>query len=325
MRSSLGPVPVASSSVSVVVPCFAGLPLLVRCLSSLRLQTLPRRSVEVLLVVNGPDDGVTAAATDFRSRYPSVRLRVLRSEPAGASAARNVGLDAASSPLVTFVDHDDTVHEGFLAALLAAHEPGVVPVAHLVDVREADGVSGKGPLSRALLDAAGRTTTPGAVPRAASFTTGKLLDTDRARRVHFDEALRSGEDVDFFWRYFAPGDLLVRVLADTTVTYRRTVREVSVGRQPLSSAFNVDARLDVVRRMITAAPTQPGPDALRLFVALARGQAGHVGRWLEHRPADAPEVAGRVRELQEEAPAAVRAAVVAAFADLPLGAVEGSG
>lgn len=90
-------------------------PLLRDCVRSLIAGT--RVPDEVLIVVDG---NPALESSVVRWRPPGARL--LRTERRGASESRNVGLRAASSEVVVFVDDDAAVERGWLAALMQSLE-----------------------------------------------------------------------------------------------------------------------------------------------------------------------------------------------------------
>ena len=93
----------SAPSVSVVVPAFQASAHLGDAVASIRAQTHPVD--EVIVVNDGSTDGTGDMARDLAARWPAVR--VLAQANAGPSAARNAGIAAASSDLITFLDADD--------------------------------------------------------------------------------------------------------------------------------------------------------------------------------------------------------------------------
>ena len=85
---------------SVVIPAYNAETLLPRALESVFSQTLPPD--EILVVDDGSKDGTHAVAQSFGSR-----VRVLSQANAGASAARNLGVQSATSEWIAFLDADD--------------------------------------------------------------------------------------------------------------------------------------------------------------------------------------------------------------------------
>jgi glycosyltransferase involved in cell wall biosynthesis len=78
-------------------------------------------SVELVVV----DDGSPDPVAELLSGFDDDRLRVERVEHAGASAARNAGMDAAEGDLVRFIDADDVItpaSTATLASLNSGHD-----------------------------------------------------------------------------------------------------------------------------------------------------------------------------------------------------------
>lgn len=100
--------------VSVVIPCYAQAHLLPTALESVLAQE--GASVEAVVVDDGsPDDVRTVAA-----RYAGVRY--VHQPNQGLSAARNTGLRESSGEYVVFLDADDRLLPGALAAGLACFD-----------------------------------------------------------------------------------------------------------------------------------------------------------------------------------------------------------
>ena len=89
--------------VSVVIPTYRRRDALLRLLTALERQSLPASDFEVIVVVDGSDDGSREAAEALSTPYA---LRVCWQENRGRSAARNVGLEAARGELVVMLDDD---------------------------------------------------------------------------------------------------------------------------------------------------------------------------------------------------------------------------
>jgi glycosyltransferase involved in cell wall biosynthesis len=115
--------PEAHVSISVVIPTRNRLPWLVACLESVISQHVP--AAEVVVVDDGSTDGTSEAV---RSRFPGVR--VLRTNGEGPAKARNVGIAAACSEYVAFLDSDDSWYPDTLAhvasVLTSAGRPAVL-------------------------------------------------------------------------------------------------------------------------------------------------------------------------------------------------------
>jgi glycosyltransferase involved in cell wall biosynthesis len=93
----------ARPDVSVVIPTFDRPDLVLRAVRSALAQTL--RSIEVIVVVDGPDDDQTRAAL---ATIGDDRMRVVTlPEKGGAPNARNVGVSEARAPWTALLDDDD--------------------------------------------------------------------------------------------------------------------------------------------------------------------------------------------------------------------------
>lgn len=70
---------------------------------------------EVIIVDNGSDDQSRALVQAFCERYPYMRL-LLCSEK-GVSSARNMGIEAAQNPYLSFLDADDIVKPTYVSEI----------------------------------------------------------------------------------------------------------------------------------------------------------------------------------------------------------------
>jgi glycosyltransferase involved in cell wall biosynthesis len=114
---------VVTPLVSILVPCYNAAPWLAQTLESALAQTWSHR--EVIVVDDGSTDDSIAIARGFESRG----VRVVTQPNAGASAARNHALRIARGDLVQFLDADDLLAPGKIAAqvrLLAERPPGEI-------------------------------------------------------------------------------------------------------------------------------------------------------------------------------------------------------
>ena len=97
--------------ISVIVPVYNTEQYLEKCLSSLVSQSY--ENIEIIAVNDGSPDGSMTILERFASMDP--RIRVIRTENRGLSAARNTGIDAATGEWLMFVDSDDYVEKDFCA------------------------------------------------------------------------------------------------------------------------------------------------------------------------------------------------------------------
>lgn len=112
---------------SVIIPCYNAEKYLGACLDSLLGQDM--RDFEAIVIDDGSVDGTYRVICAYAKRDP--RVRAVRQENAGVSAARNAGLRAATGEWVFFLDADDLLCEGALSALLSHAAQGADMVVSL--------------------------------------------------------------------------------------------------------------------------------------------------------------------------------------------------
>ncbi|UDY34116.1 glycosyltransferase family 2 protein [Dermatobacter hominis] len=121
-------------AVSVVVPCYNSLPYLPETVASILGQD--HRDLELVLV----DDGGTDDLAGWVAAQDDPRLRLVRQDNAGPSAARNTGIAESTGELVAFLDSDDTWEPDFLSRLVACFDDERVGMAYSGwDVIDAEG------------------------------------------------------------------------------------------------------------------------------------------------------------------------------------------
>lgn len=99
--------------VSVIIPVYNGEKCIEACLRSVLAQD---GEMEVIAVDDGSTDGTWALLEQLAAR--DARLRPVHQENMGVSAARNHGITLARGKYIRFVDADDTLPAGAMAALL---------------------------------------------------------------------------------------------------------------------------------------------------------------------------------------------------------------
>lgn len=104
--------------VSVVIPVWNTGEEAQRLVKSLRKQTYP--NIEIIAVDDGSTDDSLSVLRGLAKN--DERMKVIHQENAGASAARNAGIKAASGKYVIFVDSDDDVAESFVEKLVRGAE-----------------------------------------------------------------------------------------------------------------------------------------------------------------------------------------------------------
>lgn len=96
--------------VSIIVPAFNVAPYLEKCINSLKNQTY--QNIEIIVINDGSTDETDEichqlALSDHRVKY-------IKQENKGVSAARNLGYEISKGDYFTYVDGDDWVHPSFI-------------------------------------------------------------------------------------------------------------------------------------------------------------------------------------------------------------------
>lgn len=104
--------------ISVIVPVYNRAHYLPDCVNSLLAQTYS--NLEIILIDDGSTDESPALCREYAAK--DSRVVFLQGTHGGVSAARNLGLDAATGDYVYFLDSDDAIHPTLLNSLLSAME-----------------------------------------------------------------------------------------------------------------------------------------------------------------------------------------------------------
>ncbi len=234
--------------VSVIIPTFDRRQTLRVAVESVLSQS--HREVEVIVVDDGSSDGTRELMTQG---FDDPRVRYHFQANAGASSARNAGLDLATGPFIAFLDSDDAWAPWHLSLLLAGFDRypdagmiwtdtafvddqgTVVPSSGLTDLFSAysyftldELFSSSVPLSDLGIDLplssqdhrlyVGDVFSPMIMGNLV-LTSSVVMRRERATEAgRFDERLSVGEDYDFFLRACRAGPVAYADIAD--VRYR---------------------------------------------------------------------------------------------------------
>jgi glycosyltransferase involved in cell wall biosynthesis len=156
--------------------------------------------VEVVVVDDGSTDGTAEVADGIAARFDAVR--VVHQANAGPSAARNTGVGVSSGHWLTFLDSDDLMMPGRLAAQVGELQRlgprSVVMGEEHIEI--ADGVVAPPSISAAQ-----------AQPRPRWYTMTMMTTRSVFDDVGgFDESLRIGEDTELLFRMHRHGAVIAR-------------------------------------------------------------------------------------------------------------------
>ena len=183
---------------SIIVPVYNPGEYLPRALGCIAAQT--RGDFECILVDDGSTDGSAAVCDQWAAK--DERFRVIHQKNAGASAARNAGIEAARAPWLLFADADDALAPDAAETLLARQtaEPGTFVVFAFTEEWESLGKEQRQPPEqRYRARDFGRMYAD--TPLAAPW--GKLFEAALVKKagLRFDVAMRCYEDRPFVTDY----------------------------------------------------------------------------------------------------------------------------
>lgn len=116
-------------TISVIIPVYNVASYLEECLNSVTSQSYT--DLEIILIDDGSTDHSGAICDQFASK--DNRIKVIHQKNAGAAAAKNAGLRAATGAYLSFVDSDDYLEPGafqLMANCLEKYDADVVQCAY---------------------------------------------------------------------------------------------------------------------------------------------------------------------------------------------------
>ena len=99
--------------ISIIVPVYNAEKYLAKCLESLISQTY--KNIEIILIDDGSKDESEKICQTYCAK--DARIIVKKQKNAGASSARNRGVDLAKGKYILFVDADDYVSDDYIEYL----------------------------------------------------------------------------------------------------------------------------------------------------------------------------------------------------------------
>ena len=183
--------------ICVIVPVYKAEATLPRCIESVLTQQLPG-GLRLILVDDQSPDRSGEICDAYAAKDP--RVMVLHRRERGVSGARNAGLRAATGEYIVFLDSDDALRPGALAAALAAQAaaPNAFVLWHYTmqpddttPVTTVAHPAQQSDLARLHLDC------------LIAMPWNKLYRRTYAQQLAFDQAYTLGEDLQFVLDYLA--------------------------------------------------------------------------------------------------------------------------
>jgi GT2 family glycosyltransferase len=198
--------------ITVVIPCLNAGAELAHQLDALRRQQFAGRW-EVVVADNGSNDDTRAVAASFADTLPDLRI-VDASSRRGRHYACNTGAGAAKGRSIVFVDADDLVAAGYLAAMALALEHSAVVAARLDHSLDPEWMYGVG----SAVQTNGLQNGFEYLPFGAGASLGFRRDVFEALGG-FREHATLCEDVELCWRAQLAG-YQIRFVPDAVIQYR---------------------------------------------------------------------------------------------------------
>lgn len=193
--------------VSVIMPAYNASAFIAEAIASL--QNQEGVILDIIVVDDGSTDGCDRIVGAIAEK--DQRVRLIRQDHRGVSAARNTGLRAADREYVTFLDADDICAPGRIARQIGKLAPRPDLVAVVGErIYFTEMIAGLRPQAGSLWERKLDICLASAVFRRETFR----------RFGGFDEKLRYGEDIDFYFRLFEADSRFI-IEVETAIYYRR--------------------------------------------------------------------------------------------------------
>ncbi len=286
-------------TVSVIVPTYNNARFIESAIRSITSQTVPVKEIIVI------DDGSTDNTAEILASIPEDKLLYRRFDNAGASAARNRGLELASGDFVAFLDADDVWRPTMIEKQLAALSSDRQIVCSFTNFIRFENSTGK--LLRPQfdfypeLDNMQGEVIPNAFPTLVmfgeipAFTQVMMFRRDATSDLRFDPTLRICEDMAFALRVFSRGK--VAFIRDVLAEVRLHERNSSRGHLSMMSLHKLTALLSIDKHVKEAHRREFRERLVKAFIdaSLDAVAAGNVRNGLAYlsKAVRAPGTLGR--------------------------------
>lgn len=214
-----------NTEISIIIPTYKPGEYILECLDSIRNQTLSPDSFEILVVLNGCKEPYLSMLKGYADSHPEHNIRLIHTDVAGVSNARNIGLDSSRGKYIALMDDDDLISPTYLESMLRLAETGIIPLSNVESFDDLSGDSlpdyiGKG--IRKLRDTGKTVFHDSQVSKCLNVAWAKLIPATIIGNKRFDPNFSNGEDSLFLF------DLVDRSLrfglTSPDALYRRRIR-----------------------------------------------------------------------------------------------------
>lgn len=225
-------------SISVIIPTYKPQNYLWQCLDSLEAQTLKKRLWEVIIVLNGCCEPWMTEIQNYAKAHLTMRIRIIQTDTAGVSNARNMGIEQAEGEYITFIDDDDYVSETYLEQLAQIASPDIIAISYTKAFSDTQDY-----IPYYLEQEYKQRAAVGEQPyyKAKKFFGGpcmKLINRDIIGETRFDIHFKNGEDSLFMFA-ISPKIRYIRFTNTDAVYYRRfRTGSASLGQKRYKAFIN---------------------------------------------------------------------------------------
>lgn len=108
------------ATISVIIPCYNVDPYIDRCLTSITSQTIDLSLLEIICVDDASTDHTWEHLRQWESDFPN-NIMIIHCDTNGRQGkARNIGLQYASCPWISFIDSDDWIEPDYFEKMYSA-------------------------------------------------------------------------------------------------------------------------------------------------------------------------------------------------------------
>lgn len=253
---------------SILVPAYGVAGMIGDALRSLQAQN--RDDWEAIVVDDGTPDDIEGALRPFAD---DPRIRLLRTDNRGVSAARNHAAAAARAPVLACLDGDDAYEPHYVEAVLAAFEDQPDAAFITCDATFFGAADRAGRRFSSYHPQAGPVTLERVLSREFNVFTGSAIRRSAFIAVHgYDETLRTAEDFDLWLRLLAAGHRAIYI-ERPLCRYRRRPGSLSSN----AAAMAADERRVYARMAVTLAGRPEELVIHRMLAALASEESWRQG------------------------------------------------
>lgn len=178
--------------VSIIIPTYNAKQTIAKCLDSIINQTY--KNIEIIIIDDGSQDGT---AEWIESNYKEEqKVKLIKQENQGPSAARNNGMRQVNGQYILFVDSDDFLSQNFIEEILKDYK------SNMLNGGCHNSIAKNKVKPNNQIDAVGKTMYIDIVSgKIGGFICGYLFERELITDLKFDTNIKFMEDVSFLLAY----------------------------------------------------------------------------------------------------------------------------